>query len=243
MHSIIRSPQYENMNPLWNQLAAGNLTAAQADALSRYLDLLIAGNQRMNLTRITDRSAAELNHIGDALTLLQYLPPGPIRLADVGSGGGVPGIPLAIARPDAAITLIESTAKKAKFLTETAETLELTNVKVRPERAEDAGLGPVRESFDVVTVRAVGIMAWLVEWCLPLVKVGGTMLAMKGPKLADELPQSIRTIRLLGGGEPIVHPVDLPGTDGRVIVAIRKVRKTDPRFPRPATSAKGKPLG
>jgi len=231
------------MNPLWNELASGQLTDSQHVLLSRFLDLLIAGNQRMNLTRITDRAAAELNHIGDALTLLRYLPPGAIRLADVGSGGGVPGIPLAIARPDAAVTLIESTVKKARFLTETAEALGLSNVKVRPERAEEAGVGPVRESFDVVTVRAVGVMAWLVEWCLPLVKVGGTMLAMKGPRLTEELPSALRTIRLLGGGEPTVHPVDLPGTGGHVIVAIRKVRKTDSRFPRPATSAKGKPLG
>jgi 16S rRNA (guanine527-N7)-methyltransferase len=150
---------------------------------------------------------------------------------------------LAIARPDATVTLIESTAKKAKFLTETAAELGLTNLKVRPERAEDAGHSPVRESFDIVTVRAVGLMIWLVEWCLPLVKVGGTLLAMKGPRIAEELPAALRTIRHLGGGEPVIHPVQLPGTDGHVIVAIKKVRQTDDRFPRPATAAKGKPLG
>jgi len=231
------------MNPLWNDLASGNLTEAQDAALSRYLDLLVAANEQMNLTRITDRAAAQIGHVGDSLTLLPFLPEGPIRLADVGSGGGVPGIPLAIARPDASFTLIESTAKKAKFLTQAAQSLGLANVKIRAERAEDAGFGPLRESFDVVTVRAVGVMAWLVEWCLPLVKVGGTVLAMKGPKLADELPAALRTIRILGGGEPVVHPVKLPGADGHVIVAIKKVRKTDLRFPRPATSAKGKPLG
>jgi 16S rRNA (guanine527-N7)-methyltransferase len=228
---------------LWTDLAGGNLTDAQVQQLSRYLDLLIAANQRMNLTRITDRAAAEINHVGDALTLLRYLPTGPIRLADVGSGGGVPGVPLAIARPDATITLIEATAKKAKFLTETAAELGLTNLKVRPQRAEDAGHSPVRESFDIVTVRAVGLMIWLVEWCLPLVKVGGTLLAMKGPRIAEELPAALRTIRHLGGGEPVIHPVQLPGTDGHVIVAIKKVKPTDQRFPRPATAAKGKPLG
>jgi 16S rRNA (guanine527-N7)-methyltransferase len=231
------------MNPLWNDLASGNLTEAQDAALSSYLDLLVAANEQMNLTRITDRAAAEIGHVGDSLTLLPFLPEGRIRLADVGSGGGVPGIPLAIARPDASVTLIESTAKKAKFLTQTAQALGLANVKIGAERAEDAGLGPLRESFDVVTVRAVGVMAWLVEWCLPLVKVGGTVLAMKGPKLAEELPSALRTIRILGGGEPTVHPVKLPGTDGHVIVAIKKVRKTDHRFPRLPTATKGKPLG
>jgi 16S rRNA (guanine527-N7)-methyltransferase len=231
------------MQQLWNELSAGQIDDQQEAALLGYLDLLIAANQRMNLTRITDRAAAEIQHVGDALTLLKYLPTAPFRLADVGSGGGVPGIPLAIVRPDASVTLIESTAKKARFLEETAAALGLTHVKVRAERAEQAGHGPVRESFDVVTVRAVGVMTWLVEWCLPLVKVGGTLLAMKGPKLAEELPSAQRTIRILGGGEPAIHPVELPGADGHVVVAIRKVRKTDPRFPRPATSAKGKPLG
>jgi 16S rRNA (guanine527-N7)-methyltransferase len=244
---FINNHQTKHMNDLWNQLADGKLTEQQDAQLSRYLDLLVQANQRMNLTRITDRSAAEIGHVGDALTLLRYLPPSradaPIRLADVGSGGGVPGIPLAIARPDVSVTLIESTAKKARFLTETAEAMGLSNLKVRTERAEEAGNGPVRESFDIVTARAIGVMAWLVEWCLPLVKTGGTLLALKGPKLAEELPAALRTIRILGGGEPTVHPVELPGTDGHVIVAIRKVRTTDHRFPRPATSAKGKPLG
>jgi 16S rRNA (guanine527-N7)-methyltransferase len=85
-------------------------------------------------------------------------------------------------------------------------------------------------------------MDWLAEWCLPLVKKGGRMLAMKGPKVADELPVARRAIKLLGGGEPVVHPVDLPGTEHRVIVEIPKLAKTDPKYPRPATAAKGKPL-
>src|SRR4051794_31430954 len=104
---------------LWQDLAlrAGiNVSEAQIQLLHRYLDLLIAGNQRMNLTRITDRAAAEVQHVGDALTLLPFLPGTSHRLADVGSGGGVPGIPLAIVRPDAQVTLVESTKKKAIFL-------------------------------------------------------------------------------------------------------------------------------
>ena len=97
---------------LWSELAARagvTLTAGQLDRLSRYLDLLLDANRTMNLTRIVDRRSAEVQHVGDALTLLPLLPPGPHRLADVGSGGGVPGIPLAVARPDAQVLLIEST--------------------------------------------------------------------------------------------------------------------------------------
>ena len=235
------------MNDLWLDLArraSVELTDAQQQKLSRYLDLLLDANARMNLTRITDRAAAELQHVGDALTVLPYLPAGAIRVADVGSGGGVPGIPLAIARPDATVLLIESTKKKAAFLKQAVDALGLGNVSVSEWRAEDVGHSNNRETFDVALARAVATMPWLAEWCLPLVKKGGKMLAMKGPKVADELPQARRTIALAGGGggEPVVHPVDLPGTEHRVIVEIAKVAKADKRLPRPATQAKGKPL-
>jgi 16S rRNA (guanine527-N7)-methyltransferase len=233
------------VNQLWTNLARRanvTLTDAQHAQLARYLDLLFDANARMNLTRITDRAQAELQHVADALTILPHLPAGDFRLADVGSGGGVPGIPLAIARPDATIMLIESTKKKAAFLKSAAEALGLPNVSVSEWRAEDVAHSNSRETFDVAVARAVATMEWLAEWCLPLVKRGGRMLAMKGPKVADELPVARRAIKLLGGGEPIVHPVDLPGTEHRVIVEISKVAKTDARYPRPATAAKGKPI-
>src|SRR3954451_1106157 len=101
------------------------LSADQIARLSRYLDLLLEANQRMNLTRIADRAAAEVQHVGDALTVLPFLPKGTHELADVGSGGGVPGIPLAIARPDTRVTLLESTRKKANFLQEVVTKLSL----------------------------------------------------------------------------------------------------------------------
>ena len=233
--------------PLWSELAgrAGvTLSDEQLSRLSRYLDLLLAANETMNLTRITDRAAAEVRHVGDALTVLPYLPAGPCRLADVGSGGGVPGIPLAVARPDARVWLIESTKKKAAFLRDAAAALGLSNVTVSEERAEDVGQvdSDLRETFDVAVARAVATTAWLAEWCLPLVKVGGKALAMKGQKAAEELPLAVGAIKLLGGGKQVVHPVELPGTEHQVIVEIPKRGRTPPRFPRPATSAKGKPL-
>lgn len=235
------------MNPLWTDLAsrAGiSLSDAQHALLSRYLDLLLEANLRMNLTRITDRGAAEVQHVGDALTLLPLLPPGPHRLADVGTGGGVPGIPLAIVRPDLEVVLIESTKKKAAFLASAVESLGLRNVSVSDMRAEDAGRLPrFRETFDVAVARAVATLDWLAEWCLPLVKPKtGKLLAMKGARAADELPRAAKAIKLLNGGEPVVYSVDLPGTDHRVIVEIPKRGRTDPRYPRSATVAKGKAL-
>jgi 16S rRNA (guanine527-N7)-methyltransferase len=233
------------MNAQWTALAANagrTLDASQHDLLNRYLDLLLAANQTMNLTRITDRTAAELQHVSDSLTLLPFLPAGEIKLADVGSGGGVPGIPLAIARPDAYVVLIESTQKKAKFLQRAVAELGLGNVGVSDQRAEDVARTGKRASFDVVTARAVATLDFLAEYCLPLVKIGGKMLAMKGPKVADELPGAQRTIRILGGGEPVIHPVILDGTDRHVIVEIRKRTKTSDKFPRPPSQQKGKPL-
>lgn len=235
------------MNDLWNALAGlANLTLSddQHAKLSRYLDLLLEANQMMNLTRITDRAAAEVQHVGDALTVLPFLPAAEHLLADVGTGGGVPGIPLAIARSDAQVVLIEATKKKAAFLRKCVEALELANVTVRDERVEDVGHDPrLRERCDIAIARAVATMAWLAEWCLPLVKPrSGRMLALKGPKALEELPQAARAIRTCNGGEPIVHPVNLPGTENHLIIEITKVGPTQKHYPRPATQAKGKSL-
>ena len=233
------------MNELWHQLASAagsTLADAQHAQLARYLDLLLEANQRMNLTRITHRAAAEVQHVGDALTLLPHLPAGAVRVADVGSGGGVPGIPLAIARPDAQVMLVESTKKKAAFLRSAAGELRLGNVTVSELRAEDVGRSEARESFDVAVARAVATLDWLAEWCLPLVRKGGKLLAMKGARAAEEVPAALKAIKLLNGGEPVVHPVDLPGSEHRVIVEVPKLGRTDRWYPRPATQAKGKPL-
>lgn len=235
------------IHPLWSELASRaslTLSPEQHARLTHYLDLLLDANaRRMNLTRITDRSAAEIFHVADALTLLPFLPAGAFCLADVGSGGGVPGIPLAIARPDAQVVLIESTKKKAAFLRDAARELGLHNVQVADARAEEVARTDRRESFDVVAARAVGQLAWLAEWCLPLARRGGKVLAMKGAKVADELPAAAQAIRLLGGGQPVVHPVALPGAEHHVIVEIPKIASTDPRFPRDPTATGGRPLG
>ncbi len=248
-HGIVASAStsiyHERVNSLWSDLStrAGiALTDAQTNALERYLDLLLEMNQRMNLTRITDRTEAQIQHVGDALTLLPFLGPGAMTIADVGSGGGVPGIPLAIIRPDAQIVLIESTKKKAAFLLDTIQRLELRNATVIPQRAEEIARTRRRESFDVVIARAVGQLVWLAEWCLPLTKKGGKMLAMKGARAKDEIPQATKAIKLLGGADPIVHPVDLPGTEHHVIVEIPKIVLTDKKYPRDPTATRGKPL-
>jgi 16S rRNA (guanine527-N7)-methyltransferase len=243
--TILVVPTSNHMNPLWQPLAERasiSLSQKQIDQLSRYLDLLLQANQQMNLTRLDTREQAEVGHVADALTLLPYLPAGAFSLADVGSGGGVPGIPLAILRPDSQVLLIESTQKKAAFLERAASELGLTNVRVSTQRAEDAARGANREKFDIVTARALAAMNVLVEWCLPLVKVGGKLLAMKGGKITEELPLAARAIKMLGGGDPIVHPADLPGAEHHVIVEIKKLHHTQKGFPRSTAQTKEKPL-
>ncbi|MGD0767720.1 MAG: 16S rRNA (guanine(527)-N(7))-methyltransferase RsmG [Tepidisphaeraceae bacterium] len=230
---------------LWNTLAgkAGlGLDPQQTGQLNAYLDLLLTANQRMNLTRIADRGEAEILHVADALTVLPHLPPKAHRLADVGSGGGVPGIVLAIARPDVQVVLIESTRKKADFLLAAANELKLPNVRVEPKRAEDLAWSPQRESFDVVVARAVALLPILVEWLLPLVKVGGWALAMKGPKAVEEMKQAQRATKTLGGGEAAAFPADLPQATGHLIVKIPKIARTPGRFPRRPSVAKGVPI-
>lgn len=214
----------------------------QSQLLDRYLELLLEANRVMNLTSITDPAAARLLHVEDSLTLLPFLPAGAIRLADVGSGGGAPGIPLAIARPECRITCIEATKKKAAFLEKTASELGLKNIRVLDQRAEEIGRGELRETYDIAVARAVGAMVWVAEWLLPLVKINGKVLAMKGAKAGGELADAAIAIGKLGGGKPLVHPVQLPGTADHVIVEIPKIRKTPPAFPRSAPDAKRKPI-
>jgi len=138
------------------------------------------------------------------------------------------------------VVLIESTKKKAVFLRQTAASLLLSNVTVLDSRVEDVGQSQDRQTFDVAVVRAVATMDWLAEWCLPLLKTGGKMLAMKGQRISDELPVAAMAIRRIGGGPAVVHPVELPGSEHRVIVEIVKLKPSDAVFPRPATVAKGR---
>ncbi|MGA2496795.1 MAG: 16S rRNA (guanine(527)-N(7))-methyltransferase RsmG [Tepidisphaeraceae bacterium] len=206
------------MHALSSQLAP--LSEEQLNSLDRYLDLLLEANAVMNLTRITDRASAEVLHVADALTLVAHLPRESHRLADVGSGGGVPGIPLAIARPDVSIVLIESTRKKAAFLDRAIRELALCNVVVRAERAER--LTDCRGKFDVVTARAVAAIGELAQWCFPLLKPGGRLLAMKGAKAAEEIDAAKKVLQRLGAEQPIVHRTELPGAENHVVVELHK---------------------
>jgi len=189
------------------------------DVLARtgdYLARLLAMNAHINLTAITDPAEAWTRHAFDALTLLPGLATfaAGSRVVDVGSGGGVPGIVLAIARPDLAFTLVESTAKKAAFLSAVVEGLGLANVTVRNDRAEKLLAEGLRGTFDVATARAVARLDALLPWTAPFVRPGGRVLLIKGEQAEVELAEAKKAL----GRHRCQHVRTVPTATGRVVV-------------------------
>lgn len=200
------------------------------ERLGRYLDLLDEANTRFNLTAIRDREEAWRRHIHDSLSLLGILASvEPARIADVGSGGGLPGLPLAIVMPDVQFTLIEATGKKAAFLQSCVDTLELANVTVVNDRAETIGRDREghREQYDVVLARAVARLPVLLELTVPLARIGGLILAIKGEQADAEITDAKAALHTLHS-----TVIDTMRTETGTIVVIEKQRKTGKMYPR-----------
>lgn len=210
------------------------------DRLGAYLDRLLDANSRFNLTAITDPVQAWKRHILDSLTLLPLIGEAKAAtVADVGSGGGLPGLPLACVLPEVRFTLFEATGKKARFLSDTIQALGLTNAEVINERAETVGQDHrrFRGHFDVVTARAVGPLPVLLELTVPLARVGGLVLAMKGARAEEEVTAS----------KPALHKLHaaLVGkqyTPTGVVLVIEKYRVTPRMYPRQPGEPKRHPL-
>jgi 16S rRNA (guanine527-N7)-methyltransferase len=189
------------------------LEGAQLDAFWRYLALLADWNQRLNLTAISGPEPVRLRHFLDSLSCT--LATGELngrRLVDVGAGAGFPGLALKICFPSLHLTLVESVAKKCRFLEAVIVELGLAEVDVIAERAESVGrLVGHRENYDWAVARAVAELSVLAEYLLPLCRVGGAMLAQKGPDAAEEAVRAGEALRVLGGSRPQVIPVRLPG--------------------------------
>ncbi|HUZ77648.1 MAG TPA: 16S rRNA (guanine(527)-N(7))-methyltransferase RsmG [Chloroflexota bacterium] len=215
------------------------LSSPQLALFKRFRDVLLEWNARVNLTAIRDPAEMEVKHFADCLACLKADLPEQARLLDVGSGAGLPGIALAIARPDLHVTLLEATAKKAAFLRHAGTTLGLS-LSVAAQRAEEHG---EREAYGVVVARAVAALPALLELTLPFCATGGRVLAMKkGAGVATEIAQSRVALRLLGGQLEPPLSYELAG-EPRQILVIRKVRSTPAEYPRrPGLPAK-RPLG
>jgi 16S rRNA (guanine527-N7)-methyltransferase len=216
------------------------LEPGEPEKLATFLDLLLEANTRFNLTAITDRDEAWQRHIFDSLTLMPFLgQAGAKRVIDIGSGGGMPGIPLAIVMPSVAFTLVEATGKKAEFLREAAERLALTNVAVINERAETIGQDHKahREQYDAVIARAVGKLSVLLELTVAFAKVGGHVLAIKGERAQDEIAEAKRALHTLH-----CEVVNTHRTPTGTIVVIEKLRNTPRMYPRRPGEPKRSPL-
>ena len=229
------------------------LTAEARTAIDGHVRLLLAWTTAINLTAIREPAAVALDHVVDSLSGLTLIRDRRARsLLDIGSGGGFPGIPLAAALGDvtaadgtaAEMTLLEPTGKKARFLRTVIDAIGLGgHVTVDGRRAEDvARAGPAHDRWDVVTARAVGSTAELVELAFPLLVPGGALVAWKRGELADELAAARRAITALGGGDLVVSPVDVPGLAGHcLVVASRAPGEVRGGYPREPAQRKRRP--
>lgn len=219
------------------------LSEKQLGQFQRYMELLVEWNQKMNLTAITDPEGVTVKHFYDSLLLLKTveLPEG-ASLIDVGTGAGFPGIPVAIARPDVKLTLLDSLNKRLVFLAEVCRELGI-EAEIRHARAEEGGRQKeLREQFDFATARAVAGMNVLSEYCIPFVKKGGAFIAMKGPDGEEEAKAATCGIGTLGGKTEKIAHFELPDGSKRCIVVVRKVRETPEAYPRHGSKISKKPL-
>lgn len=214
-----------------------HLTARQVMALINYEKELVEWNQKFNLTAIRDVESIRTKHFLDSYScVLAWKGTPPLRLVDVGTGAGFPGIPLKIIYPTMRVTLVESVGKKAMFCQHVISKLGLEDVEVIQTRAETLGQDPKhRETYDYAVARAVANLNILSEYLLPLVKVGGTMLAQKGESGPAEAQSAEKAMKLLGGKLKQIIPVELPGVaDDRYLVLVDKIAATPPKYPRKA---------
>ena len=215
-----------------------------AEKLHAMLLRLQEVNSYMNLTAIRDEDGILVKHIADSLKIAKYIPKN-AKILDVGCGGGFPSLPLAIARPDISVTSLDSTEKKVKYVGETAKLLGISNHTPLYGRAEELAHDPaLRESFDIVTARAVASLPVLSELCLPFVKQNGAFVAMKSGNVEEELAASAAGIKKLGASPFSVYSFSLVShensiaPEGRTILIAKKLSPSPALYPRPYAKIK-----
>ncbi|MCR4761897.1 MAG: 16S rRNA (guanine(527)-N(7))-methyltransferase RsmG [Lachnospiraceae bacterium] len=220
------------------------MTPSQADQMAQYHGMLTEANRKMNLTRVSEdaEESVKRNYL-DSIAVLAGDVPHEGRVIDVGSGAGLPGLPLAIMLPDVHFTLLDSMEKRTRFLQSVVDALSLS-VTVVHARAEEAAAEPLhREQYDLAIARGVARLNVLCEYLLPFVRKGGSMIALKGPAAEEELTEAAHAIRVLGGGKAQISPLVIPGTDwDHRGVWIRKTKETPREYPRTPAAMKKHPL-
>lgn len=218
---------------------------AQAEKLVRYHELIVSANADQNLTRVPDDFTEALyrNYLDSLAPLAAGLLDGAETLIDVGAGAGLPGLPLAIMRPDMRVTLLDSLNKRVRFMSGVIAELDINAAAVNMRSEDAARIPDMREAFDIGVSRAVSRLNALVELVLPLVRVGGRMIAYKGANAREELQEASAAIEILGGGDARVIEVDIPGRDWRhSLCIIEKIKQTPEKYPRRAGIPEKRPL-
>lgn len=220
-----------------------SLNEKQINRYYEYMNLLIEWNKKINLTAIIEPNDIILKHFVDSVTILKHIKDNE-SIVDVGTGAGFPGIPLKIANDTLNITLLDSLNKRINFLNEVIQKNNLEKIQTVHSRVEDFGNNvKYREKFDIATSRAVANLSILAEYMLPLVKVGGRCICMKGSEIEEELEKSKKAINLLGGKVTKVEQFKLINSDiTRNIVIIEKVKNTANKYPRKAGIPAKQPL-
>lgn len=225
------------------------LSAKQMNQFQAYYEMLVETNKVMNLTAITELDEVITKHFLDSLALAEVYPDicnldKNVRVLDLGTGAGFPGIPLKIALPHLQVTLMDSLNKRVKFLQLVIDKLELCDIDAVHGRAEEAAKNPAyRESFDLCVSRAVANLSTLSEYCLPFVKVGGMCIPYKAAEIEEEVHTGKKAIAVLGGKLTTVKKIVLPDSDiERSFVFIEKVKHTPKSYPRKAGTASKEPI-
>jgi len=232
----------------------------QLAAFETYYRELTLWNERFNLTAISGYEEVQCKHLLDSLSCILAFPQTessqgipdtvplqrpaqPLLVIDVGSGAGFPGLPLKIMLPDVRMTLLEATAKKVTFLRHVVQELGLHDVQILHGRAEEvAQLAEHRERYDIVVARAVAALAVLLEYCLPLCRVGGRVVAQKGDDLQQEIEAAQNALHVLGGSLVDIKPVELPNLSLRHLVVVDKISRTPLEYPRRSGVPSKRPL-
>jgi 16S rRNA (guanine527-N7)-methyltransferase len=222
------------------------LTEKQRSTLEKYMEGILTWNEKVNLTNITDPAEFRIKHNADSLMCVDFPEfQSAKNIIDVGTGGGFPGIPLAVYAPDKHFTLLDSLNKRLRIIDELAGGLDITNITLVHGRAEDVARNREhREKYDLCVSRAVSNLATLSEYCLPFIKVGGYLLAYKGPGADQEVKDAEKALKTLGGSLVDIRETTMEeyGLDHRILV-IEKVRNTPKAYPRKAGTPLKEPLG
>ena len=220
-----------------------NIKENQIKDFYNYMNLLLEWNEKINLTAITDPNEIILKHFVDSLTINKYLE-SDIKIIDVGTGAGFPGIPLSIVNNNIDMVLLDSLNKRITFLNDVIEKLELKNTHTIHSRVEDFGQNKLqREKYDIATSRAVAPLNILLEYLLPLVKIGGKCICMKGSSAEEEIKNAKNAINILGGKIEKIEEIELPESDiKRTIIIINKVKETPKKYPRKAGTPSKEPI-